>query len=88
MNYKRYKPRMQVRCNYCTDNRIGNSGRIKDLEDEWQSVPAKYPAWYCKKKRGKHTFVFAKEEAFWILPGMWQTFMCSSCGKKKLKHLS
>lgn len=87
MNYKRYIPRKQVRCTYCTDNRIGNSGRTKDLEDEWQSVPAKHPLWYCKKGKGKHEFLLVKEEDSWIFPGKWQTFRCSICGKKKLKHL-
>jgi len=87
MNYKRNKPRTYIRCAYCTDNRIGNSGRAKDLEDEWKSVPAKHPSWYCKRRKGKHEFILVKEEEFWILPGKWQTFRCSSCGKKKLKHL-
>ncbi len=87
MNFKRHKPRTKVRYTYCTDNRIGNSGRTKDLADDWKSIPAKYPSWYCKRRKGKHVFVLIKEEAFWIIPGIWQTFKCSSCGKKKLKHL-
>lgn len=87
MNHKRHKPRKQVRCTYCTENRIGNSGRTKDLKDEWRSVPARHPSWYCKKGKGKHEFLLIKEEDSWIFPGKWQTFRCSSCGKKKLKHL-
>lgn len=84
MNFKRHKPRTKVHCAY---NYIGNSKRAKDLAGDWKSVPAKYPSWYCKRRKGKHVFVLMKEEAFWIIPGIWQTFKCSSCGKKKLKHL-
>ncbi len=87
MNYKRQKPKKQARYTYYADNRIDNGGRKKDLEDEWPSVPAKYPSWYCKRRKGKHEFLLMKEEEFWILPGKWQTFRCSGCGKKKIKHL-
>ncbi|OGH40283.1 MAG: hypothetical protein A3B41_04565 [Candidatus Levybacteria bacterium RIFCSPLOWO2_01_FULL_37_26] len=87
MNYKRNKSRTHVRCYYCTDNRVGINGRTKDLEEEWKSVPAKHPSWYCKRRKGKHEFILVKEEEFGILPGIWQTFRCSSCGKKKLNHL-
>jgi len=36
MKYKRKKPRRQVKCNLCTDNRLGNGGhtlhrRIADI---------------------------------------------------------
>ena len=88
MNYKRHKPRTQVKCTYCTDNRIGNSGRIKNLEDEWRPVPAKYPVWYCKKLKGKHDFVLKKVEEFWVIPGIYHTLICRSCGKKKIKQVS
>ena len=87
MNYKRHKPRTQVRCAYCTDNRIGNSGRTKDLENEWRSIPAKQPSWYCKKRKGKHEFMLVKEEKSIIMPGIFQTYQCSSCGRKKFKHI-
>lgn len=87
MNYKRHKPKKQVRFTYYADSRIGNGGRKKDLEGEWRSIPAKYPSWYCKRRKGTHEFLLVKEEEFWILHGKWQTFRCSSCGKKKLKHL-
>lgn len=85
MNYKRQKPRKQARYTYYDNDRIGNSGRKKDLEDEWPSIPAKYPSWYCKKRKEKHEFLFVGEEEFSILPGRLQTFQCSSCGKKKIK---
>ncbi len=87
MNYKHHKPRKQITCSYYTSNRIGYSERTKDLEEEWPSVPAKYPSWYCKKRKGKHEFLFVKEDGSLIFPGKFQTFRCISCGKNRIKPL-
>ncbi len=78
MNYKRQKPKLPDKNKHKKETPVS--------EDNWRSVPAKYPLWYCKKRKGKHEFILKKEEKFWILPGIWQTFICSSCGKKRIVH--
>lgn len=72
MNYKRHKPRRQVRCPVCTDHRDGNAGQAATVEPE-EAPPSFGPAKRKKHRVDKPWELWVKYggKTTWLLGKKW-----------------